>query len=58
MEEEKEKLEMLETLKKICRLIGCDGVSSSCPGSIKCEIIRKVIKERIDILLFCEEIEV
>ena len=56
--EDAEKLEMLETLKKVCRLIGCSGLSDNCPGSPSCKIIRKVVHERVDLLLFCEEIEV
>lgn len=56
--DKKEKLEMIEKLKKVCRLIGCSGLSDSCPGSIHCSIIRKVVKERFDLLLFCEEIEI
>jgi hypothetical protein len=55
--EDAEKLEMIETLKKVCRLIGCSGMSDNCPGSPNCEIIKKVVRERVDLLLFCEETE-
>lgn len=56
--EDAEKLEMMETLKKVCRFIGCSGLSDNCPGSPGCKIIRKIVRERVDLLLFCEEIEI
>jgi hypothetical protein len=40
-----------EDLKKICKIIGCSGVSSECIDKLeKCKIIKKCVYSKPDVL--------
>ena len=36
-------MEKIERLSAICRMLGCSGINSECPGNEQCEILQKVI---------------
>jgi hypothetical protein len=40
----------LKNPKRLCRILGCSGMDSKCPGNAECQIIQRALEERPDLV--------
>lgn len=41
---------VLKNPRRLCSILGCSGMGSECPGSSECQILRKTVEERPDLV--------